>query len=99
MFCNYRLLSCGLSLLQGEILPKGLAKNVLRQRIYFSCLDYFCQAQKCPTQSSAALREGIIILTKFWQSMRSDKKYLKESIVGDFDVYRPAGNKLIYIQL
>lgn len=87
----YRLLTCGLSLLQGEILPKGLAKNVLRERIYCSCLDYFCQPQKCPTQSSAALREDIIVLARFWQNMHSDKKYLKESIVGDFDVYRPSG--------
>lgn len=86
---RFKLLSCGLALVQGDVLPKGLAKNVLRERIYLNCLDYFCQPQKCPTQSASELREDILIITKFWQTMRGDKKYLKESIVGDFDVYRP----------
>lgn len=79
---RFKLLTCGLSLLQGDILPKGLAKNVLRERIYCSCLDYFCQPQKCPTQCSSVLREDINTLARFWQNMHSDKKYLKESIVG-----------------
>lgn len=39
-----RLLACGLSLLQGDVLPRSLSKNVLRERIYCNCLDYFC----CP---------------------------------------------------
>lgn len=86
---RFKLLTCGLSLLQGDVLPKGLAKNVLRERIYLCCLDYFCQAQSCPTQSTSNLREDILTLAKFWQNMHSDKKYLKESVVGDFDVYRP----------
>lgn len=86
---RFKLLACALSLLQGDVLPKGLAKNVLRERIYLNCLDYFCQPQKCPTQSGDQLREDISTLTKFWQNMHSDRKYLKESIVGDFDVYRP----------
>lgn len=86
---RFKLLTCGLSLLQGDTLPKGLAKNVLRERIYLNCLDYFCQPQRCPTQSASQLREDILTLVKFWQNMHSDKKYLKESIVGDFDVYRP----------
>lgn len=87
---RFKLLACGLSLLQGDVLPKGLAKNVLRERIYCCCLDYFCQPQRCPTQPSAQLREDVNTMAKFWQTMHSDKKYLKESIVGDFDVYRPA---------
>lgn len=86
---RFRLLTCGLSLLQGDILPKSLAKNVLRERIYSCCLDYFCQPQRCPTRTSVNLREDIIILIRFWQNMHSDKKYLRESVVGDFDVYRP----------
>lgn len=86
---RFKLLTCGLSLLQGDVLPKGLAKNVLRERIYLNCLDYFCQPQRCPNQCASQLREDIITLARFWQNMHSDKKYLKESIVGDFDVYRP----------
>lgn len=78
----FRLLSCGLSLLQGDILPKSLQKNVLRERIYCSCLDYFCKGITCPTQSDTDLREDIMILVRFWQSLHSDKKYLKSSDVG-----------------
>lgn len=80
MFC--RLLQCGLLLLQGDILPKSLAKNVLRERIYCSCLDYFCRPLNCPTHSSTDLRDDITILFKFWHTMYSDKKYLKASHVG-----------------
>ncbi|KAJ8960814.1 hypothetical protein NQ318_020110 [Aromia moschata] len=83
---RFRLLSCGLSLLQGDILPKSLAKNVLRERIYCSCLDYFCKPITCPTQNAADLREDITILGRFWQTLHSDKKYLKASDVGDLDL-------------
>ena len=31
---RFRLLICGMSLLQGDTLPKSVAKNILRQRIY-----------------------------------------------------------------
>nr|CAD7260807.1 unnamed protein product [Timema shepardi] len=81
------LLACGLSLLQGDILPRSLSKNVLRERIYCNCLDYFCCAPRCPTLRGAELREDILVLVRFWQTMHSDKKYLKASIVGDFDLY------------
>ncbi|CAH1183299.1 unnamed protein product [Phaedon cochleariae] len=81
---HFKLLSCGLSLLQGDILPKSLAKNVLRERIYCSCLDYFCKPVTCPTQSE--LRDDITTLVKFWQNLHSDKKYLKASDVGDLDL-------------
>ncbi|EEB20254.1 Phosphatidylinositol 4-kinase alpha, putative [Pediculus humanus corporis] len=84
---RFRLLSCGLSLLQGDILPKSLSKNVLRQRIYCNCLDYFCSVPKFPTLKGAKLRDDIICLVKFWQTMRSDKKHLKASVVGDLDLY------------
>ncbi|CAG2068420.1 unnamed protein product, partial [Timema podura] len=72
-----QLLACGLSLLQGEILPRSLSKNVLRERIYCNCLDYFCCAPRCPTLRGAELREDILVLVRFWQTMHSDKKYLK----------------------
>lgn len=78
----FRLLAIGLSVLQGDILPKSLSKNVLRQRIYSNCLDYFCRAPKCPSQDSADLREDITTLVRFWQTMHSDKKHLKASVVG-----------------
>ncbi|KAK9874265.1 hypothetical protein WA026_002618 [Henosepilachna vigintioctopunctata] len=83
---RFKLLTCGLSLLQGDILPKSLAKNVLRERIYCSCLDYFCKTVTCPTQSAPDLREDITTLVKFWQTLHSDKKYLKASDVGDLDL-------------
>ena len=41
LFAPRRLLTMGLSLLQGEILPSKTAKSVLRERIYSATLDYF----------------------------------------------------------
>ncbi|GJQ75443.1 hypothetical protein Trydic_g23610 [Trypoxylus dichotomus] len=86
---RFKLLQCGLSLLQGDILPKSLAKNVLRERIYCSCLDYFCRPVRCPSQSGNELRDDITVLVRFWQTMHSDKKYLKVSDVGDLDLGPP----------
>ncbi|KAK4878018.1 hypothetical protein RN001_010524 [Aquatica leii] len=83
---RFKLLACGLSLLQGDVLPKSLAKNVLRERIYCSCLDYFCRPVRCPTQSAVELRKDINILIRFWQNMHTDKKYLRASDVGDLDL-------------
>ncbi|XP_063926766.1 phosphatidylinositol 4-kinase alpha isoform X3 [Zophobas morio] len=83
---RFKLLTCGLSLLQGDILPKSLAKNVLRERIYCNCLDYFCKPVTCPSQSATELREDITTLVRFWQTLHSDKKYLKASDVGDLDI-------------
>ena len=36
-----RLLTMGLSLLQGDVLPNTAAKCVLRERVYAATLDYF----------------------------------------------------------
>ncbi|CAH0558143.1 unnamed protein product [Brassicogethes aeneus] len=83
---RFKLLTCGLYLLQGDILPKSLAKNVLRERIYCSCLDYFCKPVTCPSQNTVELREDITTLVRFWQTLHSDKKYLKASDVGDLDL-------------
>lgn len=79
---RFRLLQCGLSLLQGDILPKSLSKNVLRERIYSACFDVFCTDTQCPSQKPPQLREDIAILIKFWQTMHSDKKYLMTSSIG-----------------
>ncbi|XP_047033201.1 phosphatidylinositol 4-kinase alpha isoform X2 [Helicoverpa zea] len=94
---RFRLLSCGLSLLQGDILPRSIARNILRERVYASCLDYFCRGLTCPAKSASALREDIISLIKFWQLMHSDKKYLKSSdIAGEFELMGPSSNQSIY---
>ncbi|XP_015519648.1 phosphatidylinositol 4-kinase alpha isoform X1 [Neodiprion lecontei] len=89
---RFKLLSCGLLLLQGDILPKSLSKNVLRERIYCNCLDYFCRAPQTPTQGTGQLSEDITTLIRFWQIMHSDKKYLTANGVGDFDLYGPHNN-------
>ena len=39
--CVCRLLSIGMSLLQGDLLPNTLAKSVLREKIYGTALDFF----------------------------------------------------------
>lgn len=83
---RFKLLQCGLSLLQGDILPRSLSKNILRERIYSACFDVFCCDPECPIQKPPQLREDISVLIKFWQTMHSDKKYLMTSSIGDFDI-------------
>lgn len=78
--CRFKLLSCGLSLIQGDSLPRTISNIVLRERIYRTAIDYFCGPQKCPLQRPADLREDIISAIKFWQGLHSDRKYLKNSI-------------------
>lgn len=78
--CRFRLLSCGLSLIQGDTLPRSISNIILRERIYRTAIDYFCGPQVCPLQRAGDLREDIISLIKFWQSLHSDRKYLKNSI-------------------
>lgn len=81
--CRFRLLSCGLSLIQGDTFPRSISTIVLRERIYRSAIDYFCGPQVCPSQQPSDLREDIISLIKFWQGLHSDRKYLKNSILPD----------------
>lgn len=82
LFNYFRLLQCGLTLLQGDILPKSLGKNILRERVYCACFDTFTTPVECPTQRGSELRDDILALTKFWQTMHSDKKYLMSSVIG-----------------
>ncbi|UXI14588.1 glycine-tRNA ligase-like [Sarcoptes scabiei] len=74
---RFRLLNCGLSLVQGETLLNSVSKFVLRERIYSAAIDYFCGPQCCPSQTSTELREDINSLVKFWSSLYADRKYLK----------------------
>ncbi|XP_046360282.2 phosphatidylinositol 4-kinase alpha-like isoform X1 [Haliotis rufescens] len=76
-----RLLSMGLSLLQGDLLPNTSAKSVLRERIYASTLDFFCGPIICPSQKGSDLREDIITLIKFFQLIHADKKYLTSNVM------------------
>jgi len=82
---RFRLLNCGMSLLQGEVLPKSLAKHVLRQRIYSCSLDFFCGDKMYPVRSGSLLKEDVQVLLKFWSLMLSDRKYIKTQVVGDMD--------------
>lgn len=84
--CRFKLLQCGLSLLQGNTIPKSLARNILRERIYFHALDYFCAAPMCPSQSREDLLEDITTLMIFWQTMRSEKKHLMTSEMSDYEL-------------
>lgn len=97
--CRFKLLQSGLSLLQGNTIPKSLSRNILRERIYSHALDYFCGAQMCPTQSRDELLEDILILLKFWQTMRSEKKHLIASEVGDYDLNPSSTNTLSVAKL
>jgi len=64
---------------QGDVLPRSLAKNLLRERVYQTCLDYFCAPPSCPDRQGGVLRHDTLALIRFWQLMHSDKKYLKQS--------------------
>ena len=48
-----------MSLLQGDVMPRSLAKHVLRQRIYSCCLDFFCADKIYPCKSGQALKEDV----------------------------------------
>lgn len=80
---RFRLLTSGLSLVQGDVLPRTVNKSVLRERIYSSALDYFAGYPMSPSQKGAKLREDILCLLKFWQTLHTDKKYLKTNMMAD----------------
>merc|ERR1719215_954387 len=82
---RFRLLVCGMSLLQGDTLPKSVSKNILRQRIYAVALDYFCSDPTFPTQNTFTVQEDIQTLLKFWSLMHSDRKYIKTNLLSDME--------------
>lgn len=83
---RFRLLACGMSMLQGsqggsEILPSSSAKNILRQRIYMVALDYFCSEKTFPVHMpGSVVSDDIQIMLKFWMMMWSDRKYIKDKL-------------------
>jgi len=75
---RFKLLSCALTLLQDDSSRhSALKKAVVRDRIYSSCFDYFCQGYAWPVEGSEALRKDINALLKFWQILHNDKKYIR----------------------
>ena len=83
---RFRLLISGMIMLQGDVLPKSMAKNILRQRIYSVALDYFCGGRTYPGQADRTLAGDIQVMLRFWNMMHSDRKYIKASFVGDEDI-------------
>ena len=49
----------------GDVMPKSLAKHVLRQRIYSCCLDFFCNDKMYPNRSGPALVEDVQVDSLF----------------------------------
>ena len=85
---RFRFLNMALSIVQqqqnsangnGSNPCNTIAKWILRERVYFTALDYFA-ARECraPTQTSVELREDIKHLLEFWNKIVAEKKYLKE---------------------
>ena len=77
---RFRFLVMALSLLQSSssIIPNSISKWILRERIYYTALDYFTVSSRVPTQSYSDLREDLKSLIEFWNRMVAEKKYLKE---------------------
>ncbi|PIK33180.1 putative phosphatidylinositol 4-kinase alpha [Apostichopus japonicus] len=78
---RFRLLSMGLSLLQGHFLPSNHGKNVMRERVYTAACDYFSCAPMFPTQSGNDLKEDILTIIRFYNGMRAERKYLGPAVV------------------
>lgn len=79
---RFRFLVMALSFVQStnsSLLPNiSISKWILRERIYFTALDYFTVNARMPTQSNADLKEDIQYLLEFWYKIVAEKKYLKE---------------------
>ncbi|KAF2369045.1 Phosphatidylinositol 3-/4-kinase catalytic domain [Trinorchestia longiramus] len=88
---RFRLLHCALTLVQSDALPRSISKNVLRERIYCSSLDYFCRPRSVPPQRTAALKNDYNSLLLYWNALYADKKHLKTSAIGDFMAPKAGG--------
>lgn len=77
---RFRFLVMALSLLQSSssLIPNTISKCVLRERIYYTALDYFGTNSRVPTQSYSELREDLRFILEFWNRIVAEKKYLKE---------------------
>lgn len=78
---RFRLLSCALSIVQDDSTRHPhLKKSIVRERIYASCLDYFCQGYSVPSTDAMELRKDLQVVLKFWQILHNDKKYIRPPI-------------------
>ncbi|KAM3723763.1 Phosphatidylinositol 4-kinase alpha [Dirofilaria immitis] len=80
-----RLLNCVLSMIQRDSISFHISKNILRQRVYCTMLDYFSVAAQTPTQNLAQLKNDIRWLITFWNTLFSDVKYIKKEIFASID--------------
>lgn len=79
---RFRLLSCALSIIQDDTnRHPHLKKSIVRERIYASCLDYFCQGYSVPSTDAMELRKDLQVVLKFWQILHNDKKYIRPIVV------------------
>ena len=77
---RFRFLVMAISIVQlsSTLFLNTIAKCILRERIYFTALDYFTNISHVLTQTHAELREDIKYLLEFWHKIVVEKKYLKE---------------------
>ena len=77
---RFRFLVMALSLLQSSntLIPNTVSKCILRERIYYTALDYFTMKSHVPTQTYSELREDLRFILEFWNRIVAEKKYLKE---------------------
>ena len=75
---RFRYLSIAISLVQLANIPNIISKWILRERIYFTALDYFAQPTMVACQSNIDLREDIKSILEFWNKIVAEKKFLKE---------------------
>ena len=66
------------SYLRSSVIANTVAKCVLRERIYYTALDYFTLSSRTPTQTYSELREDIKFSLEFWNRIVAEKKYLRE---------------------
>ncbi|VDN02816.1 unnamed protein product [Thelazia callipaeda] len=80
-----RLLNCVLSMIQRDSISVCISKNILRQRVYYSMLDYFSVAAQTPTQNTTHLKNDVRWMITFWNTLFSDVKYIRKEIFANID--------------